>query len=186
MEGRAISTIRKYAVSTRQHFLGTLFSALLALALFDPGVATAQEVKQIKLTDDRIQGFIAAQEDMAKLYNDADPDKLDPKVEEQAETVAKKNGFANLAEHNVVSMNIAMIVSGIDPESKKFTEPSELIKQEIASVKADISVPDAEKKNYLAQLEDALKSAKPIQFKENIALVLKYFDKLPPLMQEQD
>ena len=98
----------------------------------------------------------------------------------------KKNGFANLVEHNVVSMNIAMIVSGIDPESKKFTEPSELIKQEIASVKADISVPDAEKKNYLAQLEDALKSAKPIQFKENIALVLKYFDKLPPLMQEQD
>ena len=62
----------------------------MALALFDPGVATAQEVKQIKLTDDRIQGFIAAQEDMAKLYNDADPDKLDPKVEEQAETVAKK------------------------------------------------------------------------------------------------
>ena len=59
MEGRAISTIRKYAVSTRQHFLGTLFSALLALALFDPGVATAQEVKQIKLTDDHIQGFIA-------------------------------------------------------------------------------------------------------------------------------
>jgi len=29
------------------------------------------------------------------------------------------------------------------------------------------------------QLEAALKDAKPIQFKENIALVLKYFDKLP-------
>jgi hypothetical protein len=26
----------------------------------------------------------------------------------------------------------------------------------------------------------------PDQFKENIALVLKYFDKLAPLMQEQD
>ena len=30
----------------------------------------------------------------------------------------------------------------------------------------------------------ALKDAKPIQFKENIALVLKYFDKLTPLMQQ--
>jgi hypothetical protein len=30
----------------------------------------------------------------------------------------------------------------------------------------------------------ALKIARPIQFKENIALVLKYFDKLAPLMQE--
>ena len=36
------------------------------------------------------------------------------------------------------------------------------------------------------QLEAALKNAKPIQFKENIALVLKYFDKLAPLTQEQD
>ena len=32
----------------------------------------------------------------------------------------------------------------------------------------------------------ALKTAKPVQFKENIALVLKYFDKLATLMQEQD
>jgi hypothetical protein len=29
-----------------------------------------------------------------------------------------------------------------------------------------------------------LKTAKPIQFKENIALVLKHYDKLLPLMQE--
>jgi hypothetical protein len=36
----------------------------------------------------------------------------------------------------------------------------------------------------LAQLEAALKNAKPIQFKDNIALVLKYFDKLAPLMHE--
>ena len=32
-----------YAVSTRRGSLGVLFSALLALALFDPGAATAQE-----------------------------------------------------------------------------------------------------------------------------------------------
>jgi hypothetical protein len=30
-----------------------------------------------------------------------------------------------------------------------------------------------------------LKDTKPIQFKENVALVLKYFDKLAELMQEQ-
>ena len=36
----------------------------------------------------------------------------------------------------------------------------------------------------LAQLEAALKIAKPIQFKENVALVLKYYDKLVPFIQE--
>ena len=181
-----MSLIRNgYAMHTRRGFLGVLFSALLALALFDPGVATAQEVKQIKLTEKHIQGFMAAHEDMAKLYDGATLDNSDPKVEAQAEAVVKKNGFASLAEHDDVSMNISMIMSGIDPQTKKFTEPPEQIRKEIAALKADKSVPEAEKKEDLAQLEAALKNAKPIQFKENIALVLKYFDKLPPLMQEQ-
>jgi hypothetical protein len=182
--GHAMLVIQNgYALSTRQRILGVLFSALLALALFDPGVATAQEVKQIKLTEKHIQGFIAAHEDMAKLYDGANLGNSDPKVDAQAEAVAKKNGFASLAEYDVVSMNIAMIMSGIDPQTKKFTEPPEQIKQEIAALKADKSVPEAEKNEGLAQLEAALKDAKPIQFKENIALVLKYFDKLPALME---
>ena len=105
-------------------------------------------------------------------------------MEAQAETVAKKNGFASLAEYDVVSMNILMIMSGIDQQTKKFTEPPEQIRKEIAALKADKSVPDAEKKEDLAQLEAALKDAKPVQFKENIALVLKYLDKLPLLIQE--
>jgi len=180
-----MSLIRKYAASTRQYFFGALASALWALALFDPGVATAQEVKQIKLTEKHIQNFITAHEEMAKLYDGADLDKPDPKVDAQAEVVAKKNGFASLAEHEVVLMNISMIMSGLDPQTKNFTEPPEQIKQVIAALKVDKAVPEAEKKEYLGQLEVALKNAKPIQFKENIALVVKYLDKLPPLMEQR-
>jgi hypothetical protein len=184
MEDHAMSLIRNgYAVSTRRGFLGVLFSALLALALFYPGAATAQEVKQIKLTEKHIQDFMAAYKDVAKLYESANPDKPDPKLEAQAEAVAKKNGFESLAEYDEVSTNITMIISGIDPQTKQFTEPPEHIKKEIAALKADKSVPEAEKKQDLAEFEAALKNAKPIQFKENIALVLKYFDKLAPLMQ---
>jgi hypothetical protein len=185
MEDHAMSLIRNgYVVSTRRGFLGGLFSTLVAFALFDTGAAIAQEVKQIKLTEKRIQGFMAASKDMAKLYDGADPDKPDPKLEAQAGAIAKKSGFASLAEYDDVSMNIAMIVYGIDPQTKKFTEPPEQIKKEIATLKGDKSVPESEKREGLAQLEAALKDAKPVQFKENIALVLKYFDKLAPIMQE--
>ena len=104
-------------------------------------------------------------------------------MEAQAEAIVKKNGFANLDEYDDVSFNISMILPGIDPQTKKFTEPPEQIKKEIAALKADKSVPEADKKERLAQLEAALKNAKPIQFKENIALVLKYFDQLAPIMQ---
>src|SRR5258708_270512 len=110
----SMSLIRNgYAVSTRRGFLGVLFSALLALALFDPGEVTAQEVKQIKLTEKNIQGFMAAYDDIAKLYDGANPDKRDPKVDAQAAVVAKKNGFASLAQYEDVSTNITMIMSGI-------------------------------------------------------------------------
>jgi hypothetical protein len=185
MEDHAMSLIRNgYVVSARRGFLGGFVSGLLALALFDTGTAIAQEVKQIKLTEKHIQGFMAAFKDMAKLYDDADPDKPDPKVEAQAGAIAKKSGFASLAEYEEVSLNIAMIMYGIDPQTKKFTEPPEQIK-EIAALKGDKSVPASEKRDGLAQLEAALKDAKPVQFKENIALVLKYFDQLVPFMQEQ-
>jgi hypothetical protein len=187
MEDDVMSLIRNgHVVPTRRGFLGGLFSALLALALFDTGAAIAQEIKQIKLTEKRIEGFMAASKDMAKLYDGADPDKPDPKVEAQAGAIAKKSGFASLAEYEEVSMNIAMIVYGIDPQTKKFTEPPEQIKKEIAALKGDKSVPESEKREGLAQLEGALKDAKPVQFKENIALVLKYFDQLVPIMHEQD
>jgi hypothetical protein len=185
MEDHAMSIIRTgYVVSTRQGFLGLWFLALLALALFCPGAATAQEMK---LTDKHIQGFMAAYEDIAKLYDGAKSDKPeDPKVEAQATAVAKKHGFASLAQYDDVLINITTIMSGIDPQTKKFTEPPEQIKNEIAALKADKSVPEAEKKEGLTQMEAALKNAKPVQFKENIALVLKHFDQLAPIMQEQD
>ena len=174
-----------HAVSTSWGSLVVLFSAPLVLALFDPSAGSAQDAKQIKLTEKHMQSFMAVSEDMAKFSNGANQDKPDAELEAQADAVARRNGFASLAEFDEVSMNIWMIMSGIDQQTKRFTEPPEQIKQQIAAVKADKSAPEAQKKEDLAQLEAALKNAKPIQFKENIALVLKYFDKLTELMQEQ-
>jgi len=180
-EGYAMSLVRN-----RRGVLIALFSAFLALALFHNDPATAQEVNQIKLTEKLIQNFMAAYEDMAKLYDGADSDKPDPKVEAQAAALAKKNGFTSLAEYDDVSTNITMTMSGIDPQTKNFTQPPEQIKQDIAALRADKSVSEADKQEGIAQLETALKIAKPIQFRENIALVLRYFDQLVPIMQEQD
>src|SRR5438105_3358535 len=110
--------------------LAVLFSALLALPLFHPSVATAQEVKQIKLTEKQMLGFTTVCEHMAQLYGGEKQDRPDPKLEAQAEALVKKNGFASLAEHDDVSMNIAMILSGIDQQTKRFTEPPDQIKKE--------------------------------------------------------
>src|ERR1700751_1292569 len=185
MEDGSMSFIPN-AVSPSRGFLALAFSIFLVAALLHPGPTAAQEVKQIKLTEKHIQGFVGAAKDMARLYAGANPDQPNPKVEAQAAAVAKKNGFASLDEYDNASMNISMVMAGIDPQTKKFSEPPEQLRKQIAALKADKSVPEAEKKEDLAQLDAALKNAKPIQFKENIALVLKYFDQLAPLMQDQD
>ena len=181
-----MSLIRSsFAVSRFWRLLDVLFSGLLALALFHPPVATAQQMEQIKLTEKHMQGFIAVFEDIAQLYDGANPDRPDPKLEAQAEALVKKNGFASLAEYDDVTVNIAMIMSGIDRQTKTFTEPPDQIKKEINSIKANKAIPEAQKREDLAQLEAAVKDARPIQFKENIAMVLKYFDQLPSLYQEE-
>src|SRR4029453_1112413 len=122
MEDHAMSLIRNgYALSTRGGFSGALFSALLALALFDPGAATAQEVKQIKLTEKHIKSFMGASNEMVKLCESANPDKPDPKVEAQAEAVAKKTVFASLAEFDDVSFIISVTLSASARRTTKST-----------------------------------------------------------------
>jgi hypothetical protein len=172
----------RYAASICWSFVLALFPALFCLVLCDPGAVRAQDIQQIKLSEKHIQGFIAADDEMARIYG-ANIDNSDPKVTAQGETVARKNGFASLAEYDDVSMNIAILMSHIDPKTRKFTEPAERVREEIAALKADKSVSEEAKKEALAELEMALKGAKPIQFKENIALVTRYYDKLLPLMQ---
>jgi hypothetical protein len=184
MEDGSMSLVAN-TVSAPRGSLAVVFSMFLAGALLHPGATAAQEVKQIKLTEKHIQGFVGAAKDMARLYAGANPDQPNPKVEAQAAAVAKKNGFASLGEYDDASMNISLIMAGIDPQTKKFTEPPEQLKKQIADLKADKSVPEAEKKEDLAQLDAALKNAKPVQFKENIALVLKHYNQLAPFMEEQ-
>jgi len=165
-------------------FLTALTLAVLAFALFNPSLGSAQEVKQIKLTEKYIQSFIAASEEISTLSGGDNHDNGDQKLE-QVEALVKKYGFVNMEEFDDVSTNISMIISGIDQQTRKFTDPKEQIRQQIAAIKSDKSIPEAEKKENLAQLDAALREAKPIQFKENITLVLKHFDKLFQLMQEE-
>jgi len=69
-----MSLIRNgYTVFRRAGFRGLLFSALLALALFDSGVAAAREIeKEIKLTGKQIQGVINVENELRTLFGGVD------------------------------------------------------------------------------------------------------------------
>lgn len=163
--------------------LHLMVAAIAAVALmhFAAGAGMAQDtIKQIKLTDKQVQGFIAAY----KAISGGGSDKADAKVDEaKLEAVAKQHGFAGLAEYDEVETNIMMVMDGIDPKTNAFTEPPEQIKRRIEELKADTSIPQKERDEQLADLTEAAKMARPVQFRENINLVKKYWDKIDALLQ---
>ena len=158
----------------------------LALALALPSGASAQEFKEIPLTEKQVLGFIAAQKDFAALAQKTPGrpgDKPDPKVIQELETIAKKHGFANFNEYGEVSANIGIIMAGLDPKTKAFSEPPAVIKQEIEEVMADKSIPAKEKGQILEELKEALKQAQPIKQRANIELVKKHYERLDAVVQ---
>ena len=147
-----------------------------------PQAAPAQlpVVKQIALTDKHIEGVLAAQKDMdaitAKLIDNAKPD---PAMAAQFEGIARKNGFAGYDEYSNVLENISIVLAGFDPATKRYVGTDAVIKAQIAQVEADKKMSPNEKKEALADLNDALRApAPPIENKGNIDLVAKYYDKL--------
>ena len=145
-----------------------------------PPAAEAPTVKQIALTEKQIEGVLAASKDVDAI-TDKIPEnaKPDPKVDAQLDAVAKKNGFASYDEYNTVVDNISLVLGGFDPATKKFVGAETVLKAQIAQIQADKKMPAKDKKEALADLNEALKSPPPaIENKANIEIVAKYYDKL--------
>jgi len=145
--------------------------------------STVKPVKQMALTDKQIEGVLAAQKDMEeKLPDNPTPDKIIA----QLDGVARKNGFANYDEYTNVVGNISIVLAGFDPATKKYVGSDAVIKAQIAQVKADKEMSPSDKKEALAELNDALKApVPPIENKGNIDLVAKYYDKLADALADE-
>ena len=148
----------------------------------------APQVKQIALTDKQIESALAATKEMdpitAKLPQDAKPD---PKITAQLEAIAKKSGFASFEEYNNVVDNISLVLGGFDPATKKYVGSDAVLKAQLAQIQADKKMSAKDKKDALAEINEAMKYPAPaIENKGNIDLVTKYYDKLAEAFGDSD
>ena len=155
-----------------------------APAAAPPAQPQMPPMKQVALTEKQIDGAVAASKEMDPITSKMQPNaKPDPKVIGQLEGAAKKNGFASYDEYNNVMDNIGAVFSGIDPATKKYVGAEAVIKAQIAQVQADKKMSPKDKKAALDDLNAELKEPAPeIQNKGNIDLVVKNYDKLSPIM----
>jgi hypothetical protein len=135
--------------------------------------AQAQDIKQIKLSDKQVVGFVASQKDLAALSSkiQAAGDKPDAALQAELEGVAKKHGFASFSELDDVAANISIVMAGLDPTTGTFTDPIEALKKELEDVKGDATIPEADKKQLLEELTEAIKTTPSLLNKENIEVV---------------
>jgi hypothetical protein len=166
---------------------GALAQAMQKAAPAAPAAAPMGQppaVKQMALTDKQIDGVVAAAKDMDALAAKVpDTGKPDPKITAQFDATAKKYGFASYDDYNDVVDNIGLVMSGIDPTSKKYVGGTAVIKTQIAQVQADKKMSAKDKKEALDDLNEALKAPEPtIENKGNIDLVVKNYDKLAAIM----
>lgn len=159
--------------------LAILASAAVVLAAVWSGPLAAQDVeelKQIELTDKQVGGFIAAQKDLqplsAKLLEGGD--KPDDALKGELDNIAKKHGFADFNDMEIVGANISIVLDGLDPKTGDYTDPVEKMKLELENIKADASIPDDDKKLVIEDLNQEIAAAKPLQFQSNIEVVKKY------------
>ena len=150
--------------------------------------AQAPELKQIALTDKQVESVLAAQKDMDavtdKLPDNAPPD---PKIDAKLDDVAKKYGFANYPDYSTVVDNISLVLGGVDPATKKYVGAETVIKAQITQIQADKKMSAKDKKEAVADLNEALKQKQPeVANKGNIDLVLKYYDKLSEAFGESE
>ena len=160
-------------MSKLTHALLSLSAMVVFGAAFMTPSAYAQDIKQIKLSEKQVTGFVASQKDLAALAPkiQAAGDKPDAALQAELEAIAKKNGFASFSELDDVAANISIVMAGLDPQSGNFTDPIEALKKELDDVKADATIPEADKKQLVSELEEAIKTTPKLENKDNVDIV---------------
>lgn len=160
--------------------------SLLGLAALATG-ASAQEIKQMQLSDKQVESFIAAQKDFAPLASKLleGGEKPNDALTAELEGVAKKHGFASFAEYEDVGANISIVLEGLDRKSGTYTDPVDKMKKELEDIKADSSIPDEDKKLAIDDLNQEIAAAQPLQYKDNIEVVKKHREAIEKLIPEE-
>jgi hypothetical protein len=159
---------------------GLVLGAAQALALQAKPLARGPEpVKQIALSEDQLRRYLAATHALGAILAEVPSGPAPaPRLMAALNATARTYGFANYAGYESVAINIVWILSGIDPFSRKYVGVTAVTHAEVADLLAGKILPPEEKKRRLEAYHMQMLSAAPVKFASNVALVVKYYDRL--------
>lgn len=167
---------------------------------FDPAALDkmAESVRQVPLTEDMINRFVASYTEMravggkfpvtepteeAAAAAGSDLDALSPEKRKAMEEVATKHGFKDLEEWTTVASSIVMSYAYVK-EGKRVGELDKMVDQLVAQAQNDPKLTEEQKQQAIAQYRDiGAKLARFQPLPENYDLVAKMIDKVTPIMK---
>jgi hypothetical protein len=140
-------------------------------------------IKQMPLTEKQIQSFIAATPKIFAILAWAPEgyDEPSPQTIVKLDAIAQKNGFASYQEYEHIGENIGLVNAGIDDLTRKYVGREAQVRLRIARIKADKKMSAADKNEELEHVNDQLEHLvgfPRVQYKGNIDLVIKYYDRI--------
>ncbi len=168
-----------------------LTATFTAAALAQSAKQQAPAGKQIALSEKLIEALLAAQKDIDSF--NAKPSspsssiaQVNANIVAQLNALVKKHGFADYADYNIALDNIGLVMAGIDAKTRTYVGPAVVTRQKIAAIQADKAMSPEDKKEALTELEASTRASLPaVENKGNIDLVIKHYDKLAAIMQDE-
>ncbi|MCH9765935.1 MAG: hypothetical protein K0U34_08095, partial [Alphaproteobacteria bacterium] len=131
-----------------------------------------------------VTGLLAAQDDFTPLAGKLAEanDKPDPDLVKKLDETAQKHGFKNFEEYRDVDNNIFLVLEGLDRETGVYVPPKERLELEMDEIKKDATIPDADKKAILDEVNEELSMAEAVEHPDNVTLVKKHLSNLSKLL----
>lgn len=154
-----------------------MLTLALALTLLTP---KAQAFQQIPLNDKLVKNYLAANADLDAISYRimAEGSVISPALKNDLEKIAKVHGFASFAELDNVAANIAIVMAGIDSQTMAYIDGHDALVKELDNVKNDESIPAADRKQLVADLEEAIATTPELQYPNNIELIKRHYKEI--------
>ncbi|MEO1693961.1 MAG: hypothetical protein AAFR55_01840 [Pseudomonadota bacterium] len=141
--------------------------------------------RQVALTETDVENFIKMHAGLAKIADEleATGEDPDPQLRARLAALAKSSGFPSFLAYDTVADSILLVMSGIDPDTGVWSDPKIGLAEDIEDVKKDTTLEDAERKELIDDLEQAIKTTPDVAFPQNIPLVKKHAARIEKVLQ---
>ncbi len=134
-------------------------------------------IEDVPLTAALIEGFLAVENELDRVIDESQG-AGSAKIHAEIERAAQRHGFRDFAHYDRVAATIIQILNGLDRATKVFTDVPASIRNRMETVRTDATMDAATKRQVLAELDIALKEARPLRYPDSVPLVVKYFDRI--------